>query len=108
MKRSLIHIENCQIKSIEKARLLCALLDTMEKEFGIKEVMISFKNNFVCPDIDLTQLSNASDPMERLVGSVLIKCDIQVKGKNSAYKKINRTGPYQHQNCQARGLAMGK
>lgn len=72
-KESLIHIENCQIKSIEKAKLLCQALDIIEKECGIKEVRISFANNFLCPDIDLSILSNSSDPMEKLIGELLIK-----------------------------------
>lgn len=72
-KESLIHIENCQIKSIEKAKLLCQALDTIEKECGIKEVRISFANNFLCPDIDLSILKKSKDPMEKLVGNLLIK-----------------------------------
>jgi len=72
-KESIIHIENCQIKSIEKAKLLCQALDTIEKECGIKEVRISFANNFLCPDIDLTILEKSKDPMEKLVGKLLIK-----------------------------------
>jgi hypothetical protein len=72
-KESLIHIENCQIKSIEKAKLLCCALDIIEKECGIKEVRISFANNFICPDIDLSILENSENPMEKLVGKLLIK-----------------------------------
>lgn len=85
---SLIHIENCQIKSLKKAKLLCKLIDRIEKEFGIKEVEISFKNNFVCPDIDLTILSNSEDPMEKLIGGLLIELDNQKYGKKSKYKKV--------------------
>lgn len=86
-KNSLIHIENCQIKSLEKAQLLASLLDQLEKEFGIREVIISFKNNFICPDIDLTILSNSTDPMEKLIGGLMIKLDIMRHGNKSLYHK---------------------
>lgn len=70
MSRSLIHIENCQVKSLEKAKILCQCLDILEKEIGIKQVRLSFKNMFVCPDIDLTELTNSKEPMEKLVGKI--------------------------------------
>jgi hypothetical protein len=85
-KYSLIHIEDCQIKSFEKAELLCELLDKLEKEFGIREVEISFKGMFVCPDIDLTALSNSGKPMHELVGRLLIKLDRIKYGKKSKYE----------------------
>lgn len=84
---SRIHIENCQVKSIEKAKLLCSLIDQLEKEFGIHEVEISFKGMFICPDIDLTELSNSSQPMEKLVGKLFIRFDKMQYGKNSMYDK---------------------
>jgi hypothetical protein len=86
-KRSKIHIENCQVKSLEKARILAQTLDTLEKEFGIHEVEISFKDMFICPDIDLTQIANSEGPMERLIGNLFIKFDQMKYGKNSSYKK---------------------
>ena len=86
-KYSLIHIENCQVKSLEKAELLCTLIDQLEKEFGIKQVEISFKNNFVCPDIDLTILSNSEIPMQKLIGGLMIKLDKMANGKKSLYSK---------------------
>lgn len=86
-KYSLIHIENCQIKSTEKAVLLCSLIDQLEKEFGIKQVEISFKNNFICPDIDLTTLSNSEKPMEKLIGRLMIKLDKMKNGKKSLYNE---------------------
>lgn len=86
-QNSIIHIENCQVKSLEKAQLLAKLLDQMEKEFGIHEVLISFKNNFICPDMDLTVLSNSTVPMERLIGGVFIKLDKMKYGKKSMYHK---------------------
>ena len=86
-QNSIIHIENCQVKSLEKAQLLCKLIDQMEKEFGIRSVRISFKNNFICPDIDLTVLSNSTDPMEKLIGGLMIKLDKMKYGKKSPYYK---------------------
>ena len=71
--KGLIHLENLQVKSYEKAILLCKLLDEMEKEFGIRETEISVKNIFICPDIELTRLSNSLDPMESLVGKLFIE-----------------------------------
>lgn len=88
MKRSIIHIENCQVKSLEKAQLLAKALDTIEKECGIHEVDISFKNCFICPDIDLTHLTNSQEPMERLIGGLFIKLDKMKYGKQSPYHKI--------------------
>lgn len=88
MKRSKIHIENCQVKSLEKAIKIAAALDILEKECGIHEVEISFKDMFICPDIDLTHLTNSLEPMERLIGGVFIKLDVMKYGKNSSYSKI--------------------
>jgi hypothetical protein len=88
MKRAKIHIENCQIKSIEKAIIVAKCLDTLEKEIGIKETEISFKDMFICPDIDLTILANSKDPMEKILGKIFIKMDRIKYGKNSDYKKI--------------------
>lgn len=88
-KRSRITIANCQVKSIEIARELCKALDTIEKVCGIESVEICFEQNFICPDIDLTLLSNSSDPMERLIGGLLISMDKKSKGKNSLYHKTN-------------------
>ena len=73
MTRSIIHIENCQVKSLEKARLLARHLDQIEKEIGIKEVEISFKNCFICPDIDLRELNNSAFPMDNLLGRIFGK-----------------------------------
>jgi len=87
--RSLLHIENCQIKSLEKAKLVAQALDTLEKECGIHETMISFKGMFICPDIDLTKLANSEDPtMEKLIGNLFIRLDKKKYGKKSAYRKL--------------------
>ena len=90
-KYSLIHIENCQIKSLKKAILFCRLIDRIEKEFGIKEVEISLKNNFICPDIDYTILSNSNDPMKKLIGGLFIKLDKMKYGKKSLYETTKKT-----------------
>jgi len=87
MKKGKIHIENCQIKSIDKALIVANCLDTLEKEIGIKETEISFKDMFICPDIDLTILADSSDPMEKVLGKILIKMDKIKYGKRSDYKK---------------------
>jgi hypothetical protein len=86
-KRSRITIANCQVKSIEIARELCKALDTIEKICGIESVVICFEQNFICPDIDLTLLSNSSDPMERLIGQLLIHMDKAKRGHHSQYIK---------------------
>lgn len=88
--RSIISIENCQVKSLAKAKLLCKALDILEKEVGMKEVLISFKNNFICPDIDLTVLSNSKNPMEKLIGGLLIRLDKKKYGKKSRYLRIKK------------------
>lgn len=68
---SLIHIEKCQIKSAQKFERVCELLDELEKEIGIREVEISFKNMFVCPDINLEDYTNSQKPMEKLASNIL-------------------------------------
>lgn len=89
-KGSLIHIKRCQVKSLEKAQILCRCLDVLEKEFGIHSVRIRFTDNFICPDIDLTQLSNSDDPMEKLIGGLMIRLDKQRFGKHSKYRKTTK------------------
>ena len=87
-KSPIIHIEGCQIKSREKLEIVCRCLDQLEKEIGIRSVNISLANLFVCPDIDLTEFSNSKEPMEALVGRLLIKIDNQIHGKKSKYCRI--------------------
>ena len=84
-KESLIHIENCQVKSAEKLEVICTALSKIEEEMGIREVRISFNNIFVCQDIDLTDFANSRMPMRRLVGEILIKIDQLKYGKKSKY-----------------------
>jgi hypothetical protein len=88
LKESLIHIENCQIKSLNKAKAVAAALDIIEKEMGVGSVRISFKNCFVCPDINLLELYNSVDPMERVMGKIFIMLDKKKYGKRSDYRKI--------------------
>lgn len=83
MKGSKIHIENCQVKSKEKLTILCKCLDTMEKEFGVKSVRISFDNIFICPDINLKPFCNSKKPMEKLVGKLIVKINKQIKKEHN-------------------------
>ena len=71
MKRSEIKLTGIQIKSIEKLELLSDLLDEMEKEFGIKEVRITLDDCFICPDINLGDLSDT--PMNKVLKEILNK-----------------------------------
>ena len=71
MNRSEIVIRNCQVKSVEKLRILCETLDTMEKELGICSVLITVESCFICPDIDLDEIGDT--PMERLVKGIVGK-----------------------------------
>lgn len=89
-KYALLHIEACQIKSKEKLKIVCQCLDTLEKEIGIREVEISIKDVFVCPDIDLTEFANSSVPMEKLLGGLLIKLNKMQFGKESPYYKVKK------------------
>lgn len=88
MPRAKIHIENCQIKSLEKAIIVADCLDKLEKEIGIHQVDISLKDCFICPDIDLTELANSEEPMLQLLGGLLIKLDKKKYGKLSRYKRL--------------------
>lgn len=89
-KYSLIHIEKCQIKSHNKLILFCKLIDKLEKEFGIKEVEISFKNNYICPDINLQLFADSEKPMESLIGKLFIKTNILKYNKKSKYRSSLR------------------
>lgn len=86
IKYSEITIANCQVKSIEKAKLFCKSLDVIEKEIGIRETRITFENVFICPDIDLNILAKSVNPMESLVGKLFIKLHKLEYGKKSKYK----------------------
>ena len=69
MKKSEIKLTGLQIKSLRKAKLLALYLGKIEEEFGIKDVIIEMDDCFVCPDIDLHELSTT--PMEGLLKRIL-------------------------------------
>lgn len=71
IKRGKISITNMQIKSLEKARRLAKALLIIEEECGIHEVDIELENIFICPWIDLMELSKT--PMEDLLQGILYK-----------------------------------
>lgn len=68
-----IRISNCQIKSVEKLRIVAQCLDTLEKEVGIHTVKITLKNIWVCRDIqqDLARVDFGRTTMERRVLEIL-------------------------------------
>lgn len=67
--KSEIKLIGLQVKSLEKLKLLSNLLDTMEKEFGIKQVRITIEDCFICPDIDLDKLGGK--PIDNLLKEIL-------------------------------------
>ena len=69
MKRSEIKLTGIQIKSLDKLEILSELLDEIEKEFGIKEVRITLDDCFICPDIDLKELSDT--PMNKVLKDII-------------------------------------
>jgi hypothetical protein len=89
MKESLFHLKNCQIKSAEKLKAVCAAIDTLEKETMIGSGRIKFTNVFICPDIDLLYFYHSSDPIERLIGGLCIRLHVKRYGKfsNKGYIK---------------------
>lgn len=64
-----IIIRNWQIKSLEKAQAIAQALDTLEKEMGIHETLITFEGVFICPDIDIENL--CATPMERNIRDMI-------------------------------------
>ena len=66
-----IKLKGIQIKSLKKARILCKALSKIEEECGIKEVLITFEDTFVCPWIDESKLNKTE--MEKLVASLITK-----------------------------------
>ena len=69
--QSLIKIKHCQIKSIEAAYELADGLDKIEKACGIKSVAIVLEDNFVCADIDFTEMKKSKNPIYRDIGEIL-------------------------------------
>jgi len=70
IKRGKIKLENLQVKSLEKAQKLARALSVIEEECGIHEVEISIDGFFVCPWIELHQLSNTG--MEKLLADLFM------------------------------------
>jgi len=70
MKQSEIKLIGLQIKSKEKFQILAKVLDTIEKECGIKVVKITVEDIWLCSDINFGSLGKT--PMEK---SLLLACD---------------------------------
>jgi hypothetical protein len=67
-----IRLTGCQIKSLEKARIIAAALHTLEVEAGIKVCQIKLVDCFICPDIDDAALDTLNQtPMERVLRNVI-------------------------------------
>jgi hypothetical protein len=72
MKYPEIRLTGCQIKSIEKARIVAAALHTLEVETGIKVCRIRLVDCFICPDIDNMALDTLNQtPMERTLQGLI-------------------------------------
>ena len=88
MPRSKLVLKNCQIKSAEKLRQVCKVIDLLEKETFMASGCIRFVNVFVCPDIDLLEFANSADPTERLIGGICIRLHNKKYGRASRYSYI--------------------
>lgn len=64
-------MQNLQIKSLKKAKLLAKSISVIEEECGIHQVRITIKDIWVCPDINLNELNKT--PTEILLKDLLIK-----------------------------------
>ena len=60
-----------QVKSKKKLKLLASLLDTMEKEFWIKETRITMVDCFICPDINIRKWF-WSTPMQKVLVKIIL------------------------------------
>lgn len=69
IRRSRICLSAIQIKSLEKAKVMAAALNTLEEECGIHEVEIRIEDVFICPWVDLDKLN--ATPMEKLLSGLL-------------------------------------
>jgi len=78
---STLRLENCQIKSAEKFKAVCAAIDILEKETFIRSGQYAFTNVFVCPDIDLIPFYESSDPTERLIAGLCIHLHVKRYGE---------------------------
>ncbi len=67
-----IRLTGCQIKSLEKARVVASALHTLEVETGIKVCRIKLVDCFICPDIDEAALDSLNQtPMERVLRNII-------------------------------------
>jgi len=57
-----------QVKNLEKAKRLAYALNIIEEECGIRNVMIRFKDVFICPWIDFDKLDETE--MECLIRDI--------------------------------------
>lgn len=71
MAKSQIILKGLQIKSLEKAKRLCAALNIIEEECGIRKVEIILKDVFVCGWINENDLGETE--MECLVRDIIFK-----------------------------------
>jgi hypothetical protein len=88
--RSRLTLANCQIKSAEKFKAVCAAIDVLEKETFIRSGEIEISNCFICPDIDLLQFYNSDDPTEQLMAKICISIHVNQWGEDArqSYKDI--------------------
>lgn len=67
-----IRLTGCQIKSIEKCRVVAAALNTLEVEAGIRVCRIKLVGCFICPEIDDAALDTLNQtPMELHLRSII-------------------------------------
>lgn len=79
-----IKLIGCQIKSIEKARIVAEALNTLEVETGIRVVKITLENCFICPDIDEDALDTLNrTPTEKSLRRIIY----QIRRKEDALRK---------------------
>jgi len=72
MRRAEIQLKHCQIKSIEKARIVANALHVLETETGIKETRITLIDCFICPDITDEELDTLNKTaMEKALRSII-------------------------------------
>lgn len=88
--RSRLTLANCQIKSAEKFKAVCAAIDVLEKEAFIRSGQIELVDCFICCDIDLTVFYNSEDPTERLLAKICIFLHVKQWGEDArqSYKDI--------------------
>lgn len=86
-------LENCQIKSAEKLKAVCAALDVLEIETFIGSGQFVFRNNFICPDIDLIPFYESEKPTERLIAGICIRLHVKRYGKHSDPRYLSIVKP---------------